>query len=386
MNRHQVNSLFDLLPEISKHAVGFTLLCFISGFAIANLYLGSLGVVNLDILRTRYILVGLLFLVFIGALVFLVSGLLEKLRSNFEKSPIKIIYSVASFSLQKFIIIYLVISAIAVFAGSLSSPPVGIPRIASVLSIFDWWATTSINIGKVTAWLTALIFATVFIVALFLIAVNPKDKFGEREPRSKILKDIFLGMKQNPLGLIGFIVGIYVVMFLFLMLSSLLTFMTTTSVGSTSKTSILLSEGWIRYMGGIVIVYCLIAICMTLTVLNIRSKSKNETKKEIQPIEKISSWIFLIALAILIIVPVYALGVYPKIPMQIGGGEVLQVEVIISSEEVKNKIINSECEIYLLDRTSTSTLFLVVQKNTLDYRVAEVSNSLIEAITYDIAP
>ncbi len=78
-----------------------TLLCYLSGFVIANLYLGSLGVVNVDMLRTRYIQVGLLFLLFLGAISLLIYGLLETLRSCNRESPWRALRRVVGASLQR---------------------------------------------------------------------------------------------------------------------------------------------------------------------------------------------------------------------------------------------------------------------------------------------
>ena len=62
---------FEFLTKLGNYLVGITLICYIFGFIITNLYLGTLGIVNLDMLRTRYILVGLLFMVFFSAIAFL---------------------------------------------------------------------------------------------------------------------------------------------------------------------------------------------------------------------------------------------------------------------------------------------------------------------------
>ncbi len=58
--------LVKALNEVTKYVVGFTLIAYASGFIITNLYLGSLGIVNLNLLRARYVLGGILFLAFVG--------------------------------------------------------------------------------------------------------------------------------------------------------------------------------------------------------------------------------------------------------------------------------------------------------------------------------
>ena len=56
------NHVFEFFQKVSGYLVGFTLILYLAGFTVTNLYLGSLGVINLDILKSRYILSGVLFL------------------------------------------------------------------------------------------------------------------------------------------------------------------------------------------------------------------------------------------------------------------------------------------------------------------------------------
>jgi hypothetical protein len=70
MSNSVLDSNFKLPPfiqnifKLNERVLGITLLCYLLGFIITNLYLGSLGVVSFDILRTRYVLVGFLFLIY----------------------------------------------------------------------------------------------------------------------------------------------------------------------------------------------------------------------------------------------------------------------------------------------------------------------------------
>ena len=88
MESQSENKITKFLANLSNYLLGLTILCYISGFAITNLYLGSLGIVNLDILRSRYLLTGMLFIIFIGTIGFLLYGLWNTLREYKEKPPV----------------------------------------------------------------------------------------------------------------------------------------------------------------------------------------------------------------------------------------------------------------------------------------------------------
>lgn len=96
--------------------------------------------------------------------------------------------------------------------------------------------------------------------------------------------------------------------------------------------------------------------------------------------------IYFTAIAIGVIPQLYALGVYPGIPQQLGGGQILPVTVITSSAELKLDLNDSNNDVYMIDRASSNTLFLLVSKNQKEYRVIEISSALIESITYLSTP
>ncbi len=124
-----------LLPNLSSYAVGITLVCYLTGFVITNLYLGSFGIVNLDLLRARYILTGFLFLLFLGAIIFLVLGLIRTLYQSEQTSIWSIIFRVIFHSIQNIAILFIAIVVIAFLAGAASHPPVGTPQISPIMPL-----------------------------------------------------------------------------------------------------------------------------------------------------------------------------------------------------------------------------------------------------------
>jgi len=84
--------------------------------------------------------------------------------------------------------------------------------------------------------------------------------------------------------------------------------------------------------------------------------------------------------------PLYANGIYPNLPQQVGGGQVVKVELIVSDDETKSLMLNPENEIYLIDRTTNNTLFLLVDKSTDKYKVVEIPNASIKSTIYKTSP
>ena len=86
------------------------------------------------------------------------------------------------------------------------------------------------------------------------------------------------------------------------------------------------------------------------------------------------------------IVPLYAYYIYPYLPQQIGGGQVLHVGVVVSSDDLKSRFVLAQNEVYLVDRGPASALFLIINRGTQEHEVLEVSNSLIQSIIYNPSP
>ena len=250
------------LPKLGSYLVGITLLCYMAGFAITNLYLGSLGIVNLDILRARYVLAGLLFLLFLGAIAFLIYGLIHTLRRHAQKPPILLLLRVIWYSLLNISIIYWAVPAVALFAGSLGNAPPAVPQLTSQLPISDWLATAPSNVFRQSLALYGiLLFSTIITITIFIV-INPKDKNGIRTPRRQILREAFRKMKQEKKTLFGSLLGGFLFLYAMFLISSLLTFMAVNRISDTSiKITSMMPEEWTRYFGAIVVIYAL-AVCI----------------------------------------------------------------------------------------------------------------------------
>lgn len=386
-NTKSLSPYLELLPKLTNFLVGITLLCYLTGFAISNMYLGSLGIVNLDVLRTRYILVGSLFLLFLFAIFYLIYGLFQVIRKHIQEPFSKLIFNIIWYSIINLGTIYFSVSAVAVLAGSVSMPPMGLPKISQVTPWSEWLKVMPKQALILSALILAFVLLVSYAVMMIVILINPKDKNGVKRTRKQQIIELFRGTKKDVLKSFGVLIAIYIVGFTLLLSSNLFGFLSTNNISSVSKNSNMLFGGWERYFGGITLVYVTVAIFfICLAVLQLSSEKDGNKTIPNNPLEHISSRIHIIALVIIVIMPLYAQGIYPNLPQQVGGGQVIKVELTVSDEELKFYILNPNNQIYLIDRATSSTLFLLVDENTQKYQSFEIPNSSIQSIIYKPLP
>lgn len=374
----------EFLPKMSNYIVGITLLCYISGFVITNLFLGSLGVMNIDLLRARYIQAGLLFLFFFGAIAYLTYGLILTLKKYYQKSAFHIIYQVIRYSFDNIIILFYAVLALAFLAGSKRNLPIGLPYLSPIVPWSEWLGTVPASLLQPTSLFLGVGISIVVVIVAIVVIINPKDKSGIKTPRKQVITDMLKRVWQKKLKIIITLLGYLAFIYLSLLMSNLLTFIASNKVETRSESSALLGSGdWLRFLGAIILIYGLITVILTVFIIG---PSSSERSGDEIPLRKTSLIIFIIALGITFIVPTYALGVYPNIPQQIGGGQIIRVEINISSDEVRETFSNSGIEIYMIDRTSTSSLFLVINPSNQKHQVIEITNKQIQSILYNPDP
>lgn len=377
-------SFIGILHKLSNYLVGATILCYLSGFVITNLYLGSLGIVNLDLLRARYVLAGVLFLAFIAAIIYLVYGLLRTLRKNRHKQPRTIVLRATWYSLLNIGLIYFVVATMSVLAGSPATPPIGTPKLSPALPWSAWLAAAPLDKLREAAIHYGIAIAAVVLTISLVVIINPKDKHGIRTPRRRFLADAVAATKQHTGRLIAIFMGLFIFLYAWYLAMSLINFMATNTVTTKTTTiSSLLQGGWLRYFGAIAGIYAPVGIFLTIPF--IFPKNTTERREDDDTVES-SPWIYLIALAITILVPAYSLGIYPNLPQQLGGGRVIQIAITTDSDNLMPFFDSQENDIYLIDRTSASLLLLLINKNQREDRVIEVSSSLVQSITYSVSP
>jgi hypothetical protein len=375
--------LLHLIPKLGNVLIGITIICYGTGFAITNLYLGSMGIVTFDILRARYILAGLMFIFFLGAIVFLVAGLLRTIRKNLNKSRIVVILKELWFSLLSFGLLQIVIQTVRLFAGSMEKQDYFIPQPKQPdIPWSDWFLKAPLSALRNTTILLGIVLVLSILVITIFIIINPKDKDGIKSPRKQILSDAYKKIKESKGKVFGSLIGAVLLIYLLILSESLLSFYLNGRVSSTSTTISTLPDGWSQLFNGIVIVYTFVALYLTLIALYPPSTTLEEDT--IQP--KSYSWIYIVAISISIIVPIYTSRVYPTLPQQIGGGQLLKVQVVMSDNVIEPLFEDIDMETYLIDRTSNTSFFFIQNTAGSVYKIIEIQNDSIQNITYAHSP
>ncbi len=291
----------------------------------------------------------------------------------------------------------LAVGAVAVLAGSVSSPPLGVPNVTPVLPLSTWFDMGFADAFSVVSRLfivsIAVVVLTIAILLTAMIVINPKNRDGVRVPRSKQIKEIFSWFTTGPkvrnfLRLLVDGVVFFVFLYLIQVLSSLLIF-----IGSgrqpavnTSTSGILPSGGWTRFFAGLILIYGIGATILSFFKITSRGTSESHDLSTGDPTEKYFSWIGLIAFATVMIVPVYALGIYPNLPQQVGGGNLVRVEVLSSDQDLHQKLTDPQIETYLIDHASDSILLLLVNNSPAQPEVIEIMSSEIKGLVYTPHP
>jgi hypothetical protein len=82
-----------------------------------------------------------------------------------------------------------------------------------------------------------------------------------------------------------------------------------------------------------------------------------------------------------LLVPVYALAVYPSIPQHLGGGA--PVPIHIEMPQASSDYTLRDADVYLIDRASGGALFLlVVEHDGKTRRVLEIPASRVGILEY----
>ncbi len=381
-NAKPLNSILEIIPKLANYGVGLTVLCYVAGFIITNMYLGSLGIINFDILRTKYILVGLLFLLFLISLYFLSHGLLLTLRKNID-APTRIkVNSVIKNSITNIVYLYTAIYAIQIFSGINDFSRVFISNIFPKLSFFDW-ITSNIRLilGQAAFFFISTLLA-ITILVLVILMINPKDRDGLIVPRILRFKNLIRSLME--IKILTYIFYYSIISILIFAIPNYLVFLTTNGIRSTSPSfGFFLHGGWARYFISIIILYFIIANFITNREVFQKSDDLVQTPISNNPLADVLSYISIVSILIIIIIPIYTYVIYPHIPQQIGGGQLLHVEALISEDLLNEKFSKSNNTSYLLDRTKDTSIFLLLDNSTQNYQIIEIPNSSMSAVIYN---
>lgn len=375
-------SLKTLFQKPTDIVLISTVICYLIGFAISNIYLNSFGIVSFDVLRSRYILVGLLFIIFIGSIYFLVYGLMQTLKKNLDKNIIVIFGKAIWYSFENLSVLFLVITGITIFAGSTNHTPFEISGISTEISWLDWIKVESPNIVILSAKMFAIVIGTLILLFLVIILINPKDVHGNRTTRKFFFIDFLKRIKakggKGAIILIASPIYIFITFFITRFMSFL-----SFDNSSLNSFSVFNISGWLRYFCGIFVIYILIASYILIMILSIKDGENDNQPINKNPINYLSGKIIIITILIITIIPLYANGIYPFIPQQVGGGQLIFVTINVTDDSIQEIASYSNQTTYLIDKTNTSSLLLFTKNDFSSYKVIEIANSSIKSIQFN---
>jgi hypothetical protein len=364
------------LLKSMKPAEGIFLLslgCYSIGFIISNLYLGSLGALNLDILRIRYLTTGILFLLFVASFVWPLMGTVSFYRDHIGKHPIRVIAALLERIYEKYglvVLVFLFCSPLATF----TSVPVGVPSISAPRPWDDWLTIEAPQSLRMSVDLlskaVAIGIALIFIIVLVALVRGPARSSADYRSRREIL---FLGTRRLlafflpwrlPLVLLGLVA--------FNLMLSLMGFITSANVQvpiqrDTSSIGRFIAASFIFYMLANVFVF-----------VGFMMRSGTEST----PSSRRASLLPAILIVSAIVTSVYALGVYPSMPQQVGGGKPISIAIELVSDDGRPQTDDTLREYFLLDRTQDALILLAPPLPHLGYTVLEIPLARVATVTY----
>jgi hypothetical protein len=365
--------------KLSEFVLAGTVIFYVAGFAITNLYFGSLGIVSFDVLRARYLLTGFLFAVFVGLSAFLVYGLVLVLREHREDaSLLRLFADIVFYSLTRFAVVSFCVAAIVELSGSTSSPPVGLPSATPPLPWSEWFSGVPAVVWSAVRQGGGMLLAGLVLILLVLVVflvINPKMDEDATSYRKWLLRRATSLKFWKSIGLLlTSTLAFYVTLNVFTSLIRFLTRNEVTIAGGSSER--LLSSAVVRFTGAVFGLYGLAGALLIFVKLG--GRLGTETKGD--PTSLQAAGVLWAAMLIGMVLPLYSLGVYPSMSQQVGGGRMVPVEVLTSNERVSEWLGATSVDAYLIDRASKSSLFLIVDSHSR--RIVEVANSELQAITY----
>jgi hypothetical protein len=367
----------SFLAQVRQHLPAAAALAYASGFLVTNVYLGSLGIVNVDILRSRYILTGILFMVFVSAIGALLGGAFRLLNQEHE-STFQLIRKVLTYSFDRLAFIYFIGFTLTVLAQTAFNQPVGPPPFTSPQLRQDALSKTSLaSIGKVSLIVASLPIGIVIVAGLVngirrRTLLDPVKKYGLR-----FVIILMLGYAGAAIAVATFT---FTTFFLFSLLwnsiASLYTNMSEAPV-SVGRSGL---YGGFMFSVAVTLVYFLALVLLVRATVIKRARRSTAGDSE-GVVEPFFDWVAGIAFGLLLLVPVYALAVYPSIPQHLGGGTPVPIRIELSQGSSDYALRGAD--VYLIDRTSDGALFLLVVKHDgKTKRVLEIPGSRVQVLEY----
>lgn len=371
--------------------VGFLL--YIFGFVIENIYLGSFGITNFEVLKVRYILIGGLFSIFVALVCLPTYDLVFHYFREDRSSYFNILKRLFQNAFLVLVAMYFGSIVLTILSGSYKELPVGLPVLTPPQPIKNWVDLAIPDLLNksliVMGVIVALAIVFVFAIFLFNVIFNPK-KDKNRISRIERINAYRENFKLTRLfSIVGGLLFLFFFFFILFAVPSVMIYLISNKVSNSMivSTAVNIPPVFIRFMIAVVAAYLGIS-CFFLGIFwrwdidkNI-SETKPPSSSPSSPLRQMIGWIDMFAVVLTFLIPVYSYGIYPSISQQIGGGAAVKVEIITSNQAIRSSLDPSICNSYLIDRTSNSALVLCIDTIGNSYKVLEIQSIQIDAIKY----
>jgi hypothetical protein len=380
-------SIFRTFRTVADHAVGFTLICYVLGFVVTNLYLGTLGLVNFDVLRVRYILTGLLFAVFVATIAVPLHSLFYSLARKVDRSRRALVSEAVTVSMEVYGFVFLSGVVLASLAGRAADAPPGVPELSPHLtwqSLYSGFFRTFFNPLNILFFTIG--FAIIVAISLTVLGrgvtdvSDIADKGGFKFEHYRNIGR-WAAKPRNWPRLVGAVLTAILALFLWNSLVNLLVL----SGIYTRPFSWTLPRGWWRFIGYAFLIYVcaggLLLWAVTRQWPPFTTGEPSGESKATRMGTLVPGTTFTLALVGCLVV-LFAVGIYPHLPQQVGGGSPIRIELMTKDDSLNRLVGGPDTQIYLLDRTSAATLIMVVNSKNKTWRIVEVTNTQVDGIAY----
>lgn len=394
--------------KLYEMVIAISLVFYLSGFMIVNVYLGSLGVISFDFLREKYILIGVTFVLFVSTFLVPLKWLWNRLKNDFEKPIFSSLWEILRYSFTWYFYVFLGLFILIQLTGITPTIPVGIPYLSEPLSEAIWLSEGFLKTVMAALFLWAVFFIPMLtffilfglIVSLFFSKKNKQLGISKKQALHNFLSKVF---SKSLFNMVLTSILVFVVVFIVLDLLVFYNHNSMTFTNNDFNKGLLSSnipfwgKGFIRFYILSISIYLLSSISI-IYFDQIINKPANpqapvdetlrnpDQTKVLQLFNKNCSTASKILVLVIISLSIYATTVYPLLPQQIGGGGMVNIEIQTINDDLMQKTTSSDIETYLVDRSSAYTIIMLVNGNTKQGEIIQVANTEIKSITYRVFP
>lgn len=372
--------IVKMLPKLAKYMLGISILTYVSGFIIVNLYLGSFGINNLYLFKARYIIVGTMFILFCLSYFYLSFGLNKIIQDSIDRNKKINIFQVIWFSIENFSVVYFVINFFSILETSMEQANLNFGELHEFQSL-----EFLIEYGKILLYIVvpfSCLLVLLYIIDIIISLIKAHSNKGNNKINQEFLIDILKRpeSKRYIFKSIRLITYLVIFTFAYEIILHLLNFQTSFFFMNPH----FFSTGFSYYFIGILVLYL---IFVSVKIVHYKNQQQTNNNKENDwikknPLNPYIGRIYQIGLLLVLLIPIYSFGIYAELPQQLGGGEAIEVEIIFSDENLEDIINCGSSEIYLIDRSTDYSIFVIDPITHNDHQIIEISNSIIDMIIY----